>query len=73
MASFGEFSVWHKFYHPNVLSLLSLFGQPEFYVFMTPLYKKSLYAILKGKKFTENSESFDFCKKWMGQTITVLQ
>ena len=49
LTSFGEFSGWHKFDRRNVLTLLSMFRQPESNIFITPLYQKSLYTILKQK------------------------
>ena len=70
MTSVAEFTEWPKFDHPNVLSLLGIFRQPEFNVLLTPLHHKSLYDILKEKKI---KESFDLYKKYLVDTVTGLQ
>ena len=69
ITSVAEFTEWVKFDHPNVISLLGIFRQPEFNVFLTPLCHKSLYDILKEKKI---KESFDLYKKYLVDTVTGL-
>ena len=73
MSSVAEFTEWLKVDHPNVMSLLGIFRHPEFNVFLTPLYNKSLYDILKEKEIKKTSESFDLCKRYLVDTVTGLQ
>ena len=62
MSSIAEFTEWPKFDHPRVISLLGIFRQSEFNMFLTPLYHKSLYDILKEKKSRRLLKALIFVK-----------
>ena len=72
MSSVAEFTEWLKVDHPNVMSLLGIFRQPEFNLFLTQLHYKSLHDILKEKNIKKTSESFNLCKKYLFDTVTGL-
>ena len=54
VTSLSEFIEWPVFDHPKILSLLGIFRQPKFNVFLTPLYEKPLYNISKERKIKKN-------------------
>ncbi|GBM98244.1 hypothetical protein AVEN_85503-1 [Araneus ventricosus] len=69
-----ELEMWPKLRHPNIVPVLEVMTlKPvEVAVFVMPVQKKSLHDIMYDKRFLCRSDSLDYLKIWLFQTLSAL-